>query len=588
MSLIVCNMVFDFAGFYQVPNFFLPGFERSNQLQVDGYANHCETCTDLTPLKIALRNPAIPDATVKFILFQASWLNDCSSTGHDLLRYSIQTIRCTEILDILCSDGTWNLTDEKANNIVHLCARYGTPSALTYFLKQDKTDHLKNAQNCDGHSPLHAAIQRRPSPTDQTDSASLEIIRILCENNVNMKIYDNCVISVLRSVVFNITSPQSFEKFVEILAANDCLDMFNDPSEALGETFLHLSVLNLELTRKTIQLMMTHGIDLSITTKSSKSLLSYTVQGRRSADFLQTLVDLCRINSSDSQERNILHTCVLNGQITGLEIFLDLTSDNSMKGAQDADGNTRLHLAVMGQIKSYDEGNHDRVQIIKLLFDRKVWLKVHNKQNFTALHEVSRHEDGHLFEEFVSLLFAKGKMDMIKISGGKNGESPLHLATRNFEPTYNCLTFITASGVDLNALTDKNGKSVLFYAVEGRRDLPYLRYLASILDWSRSDKDGNNIIHIAASSGYEAAINYNLSLDKSDALRNVQNSFGSTPLHLSMIPQDGSSISQSSEGFKIIDLLCEKRINFRARDSSNFTAVHYAGMYLTPDAFDEF
>ncbi|XAR58049.1 hypothetical protein NMG60_11026399 [Bertholletia excelsa] len=86
------------------------------------------------------------------------------------------------------------------------------------------------------------------------------------------------------------------------------------------------------------------------------------------------------------QDETVLHLCVKLNQLPSLEILLQMIDDEEFVNARDCDGNTILHLAVIGK----------QVEILKLVIEEKeIDINARNEQGHTAMDMLPRGNTTH-------------------------------------------------------------------------------------------------------------------------------------------------------------------------------------------------
>eukprot|EP01124_Arcella_intermedia_P032087 TRINITY_DN7415_c0_g1_i1.p1 TRINITY_DN7415_c0_g1~~TRINITY_DN7415_c0_g1_i1.p1 ORF type:complete len:1494 (+),score=364.09 TRINITY_DN7415_c0_g1_i1:414-4484(+) len=144
-----------------------------------------------------------------------------------------------------------------------------------------------------------------------------------------------------------------------------------------------------------------------------------------------------------------------------------------------------------------------------------------------------------------------------------NYKNSLHLGSKLGK--YNIVKNLIASKFDVNAVSEKTGRTALHYAVMYRRTKVVSLLLFSNADVEAQDQNGETPLHYAILQEDKEVVE--LLLQKSNI--NSLNKDKVSPLHLAC--QTGNT--------EIVGLLISKNGNIRAQDNNLFTPLHYAVQY---------
>ncbi|CAL8133008.1 unnamed protein product [Orchesella dallaii] len=111
----------------------------------------------ITPLHSAVSTIELLRETLHLFILNGSDLNAVDGRSNSVLFYAIQFWRSMEFIKQLIHLGAqWKHWNEKRQNVLHICAKYGNPNALKYFVETYNMD--VNVQDINLNTPLHLAV----------------------------------------------------------------------------------------------------------------------------------------------------------------------------------------------------------------------------------------------------------------------------------------------------------------------------------------------------------------------------------------------------------------------------------------------
>ncbi len=239
------------------------------------------------------------------------------------------------------------------------------------------------------------------------------------------------------------------------------------------------------------------------------SLLHIAAENDHSGVITYALDQGAYIEARDEAYRTALHTAAAAGHRDILELLLDGSADPA---AQDAEGDTPLHLALR---------NHRDAEMIRILLRSGAPADASNRERKTPLHTAAAHSDDAGITE---MLF-----EYISSPDAEDIQGRTALLTAVTRQAYETARVLTARGSDIHAEDLDGNAPVTEILLSSPETLSRLLSESHILD---TDRDGNTLVHLAASAGAEqSVIELLLSLG---AAAYRANRFGDTPLHLAL------------------------------------------------------
>ena len=192
----------------------------------------------------------------------------------------------------------------------------------------------------------------------------------------------------------------------------------------LNKTPLHIVIASSKWSELVIDLLIKNNADIFLQDDQEKTAIDYALENEEFKQYsIAKIIDLfvekqrkqssaqlkIKFDKRDSNDRTLLHLAVLKNFYGLCEKILSI--DNSIVNCQDCDGNTALHLVILGakhQEKSnISEGSHiyyvDSILISCILEHHDlIDINIVNNNNNTVLHEAVLAENYYAFCEIVN------------------------------------------------------------------------------------------------------------------------------------------------------------------------------------------
>lgn len=299
----------------------------------------------------------------------------------------------------------------------------------------------------------------------------------------------------------------------------------------------------------------------------------------------------------DKHERTPLHIAAEKGHSHLVEILTDKFKASIFQRTKD--GSTLMHLAsesghpdtAMVFLKKgvplqmpnktgakgiHMAAAHGYVEVIKNLIHRGEQVDSKTNDNLTALHAATMNNQAEVLE----ILLGFGAQ--VQLKGGKDGETPLHMACRT-ENGQKCAELLIKCGSDVNALTEVGLKTPLhIVAYHGFIPTAKLLLEEDEIELGLTSEDGESALHIAVRRCHYGIVKLILEYWKKKnpeetvcLLVNQQNEEGETPLHYAA-SLTKEMIHTPSEDRDIARVLLEYGANVTlVTNNTSETPLHY-------------
>uniref|UniRef100_A0ABD2VWG2 Uncharacterized protein n=1 Tax=Trichogramma kaykai TaxID=54128 RepID=A0ABD2VWG2_9HYME len=402
-----------------------------------------------------------------------------------------------------------------------------------------------------GHRPLVDLLLRAGADPNLANAEGLTPLHFICESP-------------------NVDHDDALTKFFEINDGNRRAVQI-DVRSRIGNTPLHVAVgcFGGNYRRKTVELLLRRGADPNLSNAKGETCLHI----------------ICRrdnvVDDDDEDDDNTLKIFFEINDYFGRKLWIDV---------RDKKGNTPLHLALLAK----------RRKVAELLMNRGADLNLANADGSTPLHLLflgSRPFHADFMERFWEIGDASPRP--LKIDArDKRGNTPLHLAMRNFAKVSNAVELMLRRGANPN-LANAEGETCLHIICrrdnvvddDDEDDDNTLKIFFEINDYvgrklwiDAQDKKGNTPLHLAllAKRRKVAELLMNRGVDL-----NLANADGSTPLHLLFL---GSRPFHADfmERFWEIGDASPRPLKIDARDKRGNTPLHLAmrNFAQVPNAVD--
>lgn len=323
-------------------------------------------CDGVTPLHCALISFEPTEVTMNQIVSFGFNFHAVDNEGNTGLMYDIEGKRSMPLILSLTNLCGWDTTDNDGWTVLHHSTCYGTLSMVKYFIEFEHADKLKYSKSIKGLTPLHTAIQRKINlESDQERSEKIEIIRLLCEAELDLRASDFNNATALHYAASYLT-PDMFEYFVELLVPRQCSNVFNMQNRDGKATPLYCAVTHFEPTKKIMELHSAHGFNYDLLDGNGRCLIFNAIYGKRSVSLLQYLVSRCNWKITDDDGCIVMHMAARYGTADAVKYFLGLEETDELKNAKTTNGLTPL-LAAFVRNASSDDEERDNMEIIRAL-----------------------------------------------------------------------------------------------------------------------------------------------------------------------------------------------------------------------------
>ena len=444
------------------------------------------------------------------LLEQGEGLLATDDGGPTLLHSAVETNQVT-VMEYLIGRGTdMNATDGNGNTPLHIAIQNGHIEAMHLLLNSGACDTIRNHHH---HPPLHLAISR-------TDTA---LVGGFLEHPVDI------LVKGYRS-----------RTFMHVVAEHDnieALKLIHDSPHLKQDRQLYLSAFDEDdltpvhlaaqkgahqvlefLLEKMLEYGIRPEVALSFLDEENRTPTQFAVE---SGD-TKVLELLLKYGASPTLTKGDhlppLHTACYQGKLDMVLAMLQ-TCGSDILQSQDQEGKVALHHST-ASIRSE--------QLIPCLLQWGAKLNMLDSYGFTPLHTAI--VAGNL--EAVKELLQKGSDPTMKTQNGCNA---LHIAVeRNRDEVVRCL-LAHPSAPFLVSDPDKDGNIPLHCALEHSLCDLVMLMIQSVITHHENinlkDRNSNNYLHLAASSGDFRTLSKLLELPSTHMMINEVNKSGSTPLH---------------------------------------------------------
>ena len=315
---------------------------------------------------------------------------------------------------------------------------------------------------------------------------------------------------------------------------------------------------------------------VSITEKDSnkKSVLDYAIEKShikllmmillQQDDMEKLLTSLkekgANLNAVDDNNMTLLHYAVLRPSKDLAELLLKLDADPNI---EDNTGSTPLHYAVIEK----------QIEIIKALLKKEADPKVLDKNNESPISMALEKGDmdmiGAFLETGLNPTEEVGDKTLLEIAEAKKNTKLLSIIFKNYRDNKEVLDTMDSipdkGKTNAFQMFDDENRNILWFLIKDR-DSTAIEFLldeskvAHKTDLSRSDKEGNTPLHLAAEAGLPRLINLLLDPEtQKDSGLNIDatNKIGDSALHVAV----KNPKKNKNNNLPVIKALLEKEID---------------------------
>ncbi|CAL8141651.1 unnamed protein product [Orchesella dallaii] len=229
--------------------------------------------------------------------------------------------------------------DSHYNSPLHRALSKPNSRQLEVILMLIQNKANVNAQDNQGQSPLHYAVNQKPVPTHL-----LHIIKLLMNNKADPNLADKNGRTFLHCAAYNL-SPTLYHDLVVYLVSVGKTKVFRS-IDSHGSTVLHFAVYFMEPFYETFELFKENGTDFNAVDEHQNSVVFYAIKGGRNDTFLNILfafgADWRILNKIGD---TALHCAAQSGNVAALKLFISLGYDIDMTNSE---WETALHKALEG------------------------------------------------------------------------------------------------------------------------------------------------------------------------------------------------------------------------------------------------
>lgn len=294
--------------------------------------------------------------------------------------------------------------------------------------------------------------------------------------------------------------------------------------------------------------------------------------------------DQIRQHSSHDGNKNALHMAVERGMLWAVRQLLDYTpvspDDTSLLSSTDEDGRQPLHFAclrghrdvadlLLQRGADIDARGNDRAtpiddacfkghkDVVELLISRGANTQMVDKNLWSPIRTAVRYEN----LDIVEMLLNANPANINK--GDQNGETPLHVASRN--GSVDIMNLLLERGADIDK-PDNDRETPLHSASRCGKERSVRLLLKEKAKTDRTDNDGETPLHAASRRGHESVVA--VLLEEHENIDKVDNN-GKSPL----------CAASEQRNVECVNTLCEAGAdcNWTAEWSEGYNApLHYA------------
>ncbi|CAL8124654.1 unnamed protein product [Orchesella dallaii] len=400
-----------------------------------------------------------------------------------------------EVVNYLLDSNTHGFADcleeLRMRDLVHVLARNSTHDSLSFKVEI-----------------LTLLVKRQPSLLSETDSSGripmllpnvhLNLLKCLINLGSNVKACNENGENVLHvaAAYLPLKDYTSLMKF--LIRRGECGSLLCS-RDRNSSTVLHKVAKKMlegaahEDVKNMLDLFVTQKADFSAVDDAGDSVLAYAIKANCETKNLKRLVKngADDLRSKNRKQVSLLHWAAKHGNFDALEFLL--YENNCDVNEKDDEGNTPLHYALDSDVRW-----KKRIEVIKVLVECDADLKSENKKGETVPYLAPRYMTPYMYDKFVKMVLKHDRSAFdYKCC---HQRTPLHNAVKLLEVKPGTME-ILAEHNNLNAV-DKEGSSVLFYAVSGNRSREFIELLIQLgVDWRKTNKNQGTALHLAAFCG---------------------------------------------------------------------------------------
>ncbi|CAL8124272.1 unnamed protein product [Orchesella dallaii] len=218
-----------------------------------------------------------------------------------------------------------------------------------------------NERDSEGSTPLHYAVEQKPVPPHV-----IEIVKLLIENGTDPDAVDEQGRTFLHWAPYYLT-PELYDELILFFDSSGRKDSPN-MRDSHNWSHLHHAVHNFDPLLTTLDIFKSNGIDFNGQDNDGDCVVFDAIEGGRNAEFLRTLFTYgADWRIPNKNQENALHLAALFGNVSALELFIELGCDVN---AKNIEGCTPLHNAFLG--KSDGEDIMTEHEIVVMLLQERV------------------------------------------------------------------------------------------------------------------------------------------------------------------------------------------------------------------------
>ncbi|XP_055644880.1 serine/threonine-protein phosphatase 6 regulatory ankyrin repeat subunit B isoform X8 [Toxorhynchites rutilus septentrionalis] len=421
--------------------------------------------------------------------------------------------RCA--LMLLKSGAGANKTTDDGQTPVHVAAKYGNVTTLDLLLEDNGDPLIKSNV---GETPLHLGAR-------------------------------NCYPEIVRHLI----------DFVLEKHGKEILKNYLNFTNEDGATALHYicqvtkdEVKSGNGDREIVKMLLEHGADVSLTTKSTNDTCLHAVAVAGNNDVLSEVIShlsTADVQKAMNRQSSVGWTPLLIACNRGhMDLVNTLLSNHARVDVFDNEGRSALHLAA----------EHGYLQVCDALITNKAFINSKSRVGRTALHLAAMNG----YTELVKFLIRdhNAVVDILTL----RKQTPLHLAAASGQ--MNVCKLLLELGANIDATDDVGQKPIHVAAQNNYSEVAklFLQQHPNLV--MATSKDGNTCAHIAAMQGSVKVIEELMKFDRTGVISTRNKLTDSTPLQL------------AAEGghADVVKVLVRAGGSCTDENKSGFTAVHMA------------
>ncbi|GAB6027875.1 hypothetical protein CHUAL_002089 [Chamberlinius hualienensis] len=529
-------------------------------------------------VELALR--AIEKAAAAAGVSQASFVGIADEeTGYTPLMYAVKENKVAiaeKLLEMNCS-----LNDKAKDNMscIHLASLYAKEEMLKLFQARKATANITGGPK--DQLPIHMVCSR----TSGSSVSLLQLLLRMCNKECRVQPDKDGNIPL----------------FLAIEAGNlgmckELLSQMGDAQvrikKANGETALHLATRRHDIDL--VKMFVDYGANVDAQNEDGYTPLHIAAINGDENLIKCLFVVKANPNIPDKLDRTPLHIATERGETGIVELLAEKFKASVHERTKD--GSTLLHIASLcghpetaltflkkgvplrmpnkaGARCIHTAAQRGHVAVVLALLQKGEDVDAKTNDDFTALHiavEACK-------PQVVELLLGYGAQ--VDLKGGKNKETPLHIAAR-IEGGEKCAEMLIKSGAQVNA-TGENGESAFHIAARhGNLNCINLLLESGAIATSQA-KSGESGLHVAVLNCHYPMVNEIMkflqmtSPDYARTLITLQNKLGESPLHYAA-KITKNKVHRPDEDKLIVKILMEHGGNIDLlTESMKENALHY-------------